>query len=83
MNAVLFVVKYNLKINELGMIALNKKVYLTNKEINVIVDALDEYVFEHSYDEYPIDADGKYYDEEYPYEADTANAIQEIYSKLL
>lgn len=65
------------------MMVLDKTIYLTNEEINVIVDALDEYVFEHSYDEYPMDDNGKYYDEEYPYEADIANAIQEVYSKLL
>lgn len=61
-----------------------KCVYLTQGEIKVISEALDEYVTEHNLDELPMNRDGKYYgdDELEQYDAQRMNNIDSVYSKI-
>lgn len=62
-----------------------KNIYLTKKEIQVIIDALDEYIFEHNLDELPTYENGEYYgySELEKHSAKEMNNIQNIYSKIL
>ena len=61
-----------------------KNIYLTKKEIQVIIDALDEYIFEHNLDELPMNENGEYYGENEfeKLSAKRMNAIQSVYSKI-
>lgn len=61
-----------------------KYVYLTKDEIQIISDALDEYIIEHCLDDLSMSEDGKYYgsDELEIYDAQKMNNIQSVYSKI-
>lgn len=62
-----------------------KCVYLTKKEIQVISNALDEYITEHCLDDLPMNENGEYYgdSELEKYDAQRMNNIQSVYSKIL
>lgn len=62
-----------------------KCVYLSEDEVAVIEDALDEYIFEHNLDKLPMNKEGEYYgdDEFEELDAKRMNAIQSFYSKIL
>lgn len=64
------------------MIILNKTIYLTAEETRVILDALDLDFQEHDYDSMLLDENGKYYDEDYPFDVKRANLIQELINRL-
>lgn len=61
-----------------------KNIYLTEVEIEVIKQVLEEYVFEHDLDELPMNENGEYYgdDEFEELDAKRMNAIQSIYDKF-
>lgn len=61
---------------------MDTTIYLTNKEKQVILEALDLDFQEHDYDSLSSDENGKYYDENYPYDAKRANLIQELVNRL-
>lgn len=64
------------------MIILNKTIYLTAEETRVILDALDLDFQEHDYDSMLSDENGKYYDEDYPFDVKRVNLIQELINRL-
>lgn len=61
---------------------MNKTIYLTTEEIQIILDALDLDFQEHNYDSMLSDESGEYYDENYPFDAKRANLIQELVNRL-